>query len=66
MSAVCPHCSKPITYMWVEAMDAKDGATKTWKAAAFICPLCKKVLGAGFDSLAHTNRIIGEIKKTYR
>jgi predicted RNA-binding Zn-ribbon protein involved in translation (DUF1610 family) len=66
VSAICPHCGENIMNMSVEAMDAKDGPNKTWKAAAFICPYCRKVLGASFDSLAHTNHILEEIKKMLR
>jgi hypothetical protein len=63
---MCPHCDKNIINMNVKGMDAKDGSNKAWKAAAFICPYCKKVLGASFDSLAHTNHIIEEVKKMFR
>lgn len=66
MSALCPHCGKIVTSMNVIPMDAKDGPNKTWKSAVFTCPFCRKILGASFDQISHTNSILEEIKKLGR
>jgi uncharacterized protein with PIN domain len=59
----CPHCNGLIGQLNVGLANAVEVNGKTWKAAVFTCPSCRKILGAGFDQTAHSQLIIDEIGK---
>jgi len=63
MTGNCPHCNGSIGQLNVGIANAVEVNGTTWKAAVFTCPLCRKILGVGFDQTAHSHFIINEMTK---
>ena len=68
MIGTCPHCNRHLPSLNVNAVDAVDPASmsRAWKSATFTCPMCQKVLGAGFDQTVLAQVVATEVVNRLR
>ena len=62
MHGKCPKCEKTLSYVNIDAIDAKDGP-RSWKAVSYNCPYCSSVLSVAIDPLALKADTVNEILK---
>jgi len=52
MYGKCPKCEKIVSRLDITTLGATVQGGKSFNAAAFLCPNCQTILGAGIDPVA--------------
>jgi hypothetical protein len=62
MFGKCPKCAEFVTTLDVSTIDAHAPNGKVFHGAAFLCPSCQTVLGAGIDPVALASDLAAAIR----
>lgn len=63
MSAKCPKCEAPLTYLRGYTPDVKMMAGSSWKGLVMACPSCSTAISAQIDPIAIKADILNALKK---